>query len=143
MRHFFATISAFILLISSTFADELPRLKTQAYYDTIMDRSAALLMIIENIDEPDLSAKIIQNEIITVLSGADKKWTDVASLDETDAYAPYWDCPAASLHLGRFALKVQRYLSGLDEEPFTEVHAQPFKKYMNQCETALGLEPTF
>jgi hypothetical protein len=125
-----------------------PRADSLELHQAVMLRAARLMEMFQEIDGKHDNLAVadkIQNDVNEPLGDAEQLWLNSAfkTADDPEPYRPYSACSEASTNLGFFAAKIQRYLRGIDKEPFGETDARPFKVKLTECETALGLEPTF
>lgn len=122
-----------------------PKSDSIEIYNVAVVQGVALTALLDKIDAPIATADTIELQIKTPLNEAQQTWLDIAfnSGIDPEPYRQFQPCYNSADLLGEMAIKVQRYLRGIDKQVFTAADAEPFKAAIVECEIVLGLEPSF
>jgi hypothetical protein len=125
---------------ASALAD--PKADSEALYKVTVAVAPVLMELAGNIDDAEFVVAEIEMRIDPPLVAAEQRWMDAAFGSGTSSagYEPFAACLEASSALYQFSAKVQRYLQLIDKQPFTAADADPFRKALARCETALGVK---
>lgn len=122
-----------------------PRDKSLRLYVEMAPIFTKLVDTLEMAGEPVETADRIKADVSEPLDASRQAWLDGMLGDDrgSEAYRPFAACYESADALADFANKAQRYLRGIDREPWAIADAAPFRAKLGDCEAALDLPKTF
>lgn len=145
MRKFILALSLIIVSVSVStgFAQQAPRELTLELYNITAERSTLLMDLFATMEDPIITADLLDLHVNNVLSQTRHDWMEVALANGTENYEMFLPCYEASYELGMVSFKIQRYLRQIGNEKLGSNDLDKAQSEIATCEIALGLDPSF
>lgn len=138
-------ISAGLLVLTAATAHADAAVDSRNLYSATRNAAESFLPILDGMgQDPVQSGEALKARVKEPLTKAYSKWwNQYHASGQADGYQPFMSCQSAAMLLQEIADDLISFVEQGGQRPDVSQDVKWFREDFSNCETALGLEPTF